>query len=67
MEKINTFWIYGNTFGIIDVFNTLLAIGSEKEMKIKKEEFEKMECMKDNAPFIIVRLTGDTSEYFSMK
>lgn len=67
MEKINTFWIYGNTFGIIDVFNTLLAIGSEEEMKIKKEEFEKNEDIKDNAPFIIVRLTGDTSKYFSAK
>lgn len=64
MEKINSFWICGNTYAIIDSSYSVLAIGSEQEMIDKKNKINELE---DYGPVEIVKLTNDTSEFFSIK
>lgn len=65
IEFINTFWIYGNKFAIMDSFNTIWKIGNEEEMIDDCNKMNNDNSLSYYAPFTVVQITGAVSSLFT--
>lgn len=67
MKEIKSFWLYPNTYGIVDTYNSLWYIGTEDEMSSKLKELEENTKLPGSniyahcAPFEIVKLSDETT------
>lgn len=66
MEKIKRFWIYSNTYGVIDGCFTLVFLGKLEAAKAECERLRKLaeESMNPNSSYEVVKLTDYFSELF---
>lgn len=65
IKFINTFWIYGNKFAIMDFFNTIWKIGDEEEMINSCNKMNNDSTLSYYAPFTVIQITKETSSLFT--
>lgn len=65
IEFINTFWIYGNKFAVMDSFNTIWKIGDKEEMIDSCDKMNNDSSLSYYAPFAVVQITKETSSAFT--
>ena len=65
MEKIKKFWIYSNTYGVIDECFTLVFLGNLEAAKAECERLRKLvEESMNPTSYEVVKLTDYSSEIF---
>ena len=65
MEKIKRFWIYSNTYGVIDECFTLVFLGNLEAAKAECERLRKLvEESMNPTSCEVVKLTDYSSEIF---
>ena len=66
MEKIKRFWIYSNTYGVIDECFTLVFLGNLEAAEAECERLRKLveESIENPTSYEVVKLTDYSSEIF---
>ena len=70
MEEIKRFWIYSDTYGVMDECFTLVFLGKLKETKAECDRLNKLAEESSEGEFYyrksyeVVKLTDDSSEIF---
>lgn len=67
IKTVNSFYIYSNTFAIMDSFNVIWKIGRKIEMIDNCNNMNKDEALSFYVPFSVVQLTESTSVLYISK
>lgn len=71
MKKLTSFWIYGNTYGVVNMIDsTLVFIGKLHEAEDECKRLSKIvssQKQEEYEHYEVIKLTDDCSEVFSKK
>ena len=68
MKKLTSFWIYGNTYGVINIMDsTLVFIGKLHQAEVECKRLNEEIASQEFEYYEVIKITDDCSEAFSQK